>query len=82
MAKDHFHLAWFLSQDYGPKAWRSMWPGTETDKHCWMMPHIFVDRAKGLERGIFLATAVNAAPSADADGAGLRKPQRFGSVAF
>ena len=53
MAKDHFHLAWFLSQGYGPKAWRSMWPGTETDKHRWMMPDIFVDLAKGLERGCF-----------------------------
>ncbi len=53
MAKDHFHLAWFLSQGYGPKAWRSMWPGTECDKHRWMMPDIFVDLAKGLERGCF-----------------------------
>ena len=48
-----FHLAWFLSQGYGPKAWRSMWPGTEYDKHRWMMPDIFVDLAKGLERGCF-----------------------------
>ncbi len=31
MAKDHFRLAWFLSQGYGPKAWRSMWPGAEID---------------------------------------------------
>ena len=53
MAKDHFHLAWFLSQGYGPKAWRSMWPGTEYDKHRWMMPDIFVDLAQGLERGCF-----------------------------
>ena len=53
MAKDHFHLAWFLSQCYGPKAWRSMWHGTEYDKHRWMMPDIFVDLAKGLERGCF-----------------------------
>jgi FMN-dependent oxidoreductase (nitrilotriacetate monooxygenase family) len=53
MAKDHFHLAWFLSQGYGPKAWRSQWPGSESDKHRWMMPDIFVDLAKGLERGCF-----------------------------
>src|ERR1700733_12887853 len=48
-----FHLAWFLSQGYGPKSWRSMWPGSESDKHRWMMPDIFVDLAKGLERGCF-----------------------------
>jgi FMN-dependent oxidoreductase (nitrilotriacetate monooxygenase family) len=53
MAKDRFHLAWFLSQGYGPKAWRSMWPGSESDRHRWMMPDIFVDLAKGLERGCF-----------------------------
>ena len=35
-----FHLAWFMSQGYGPKAWHSQWPGTETDgssiptSHC------------------------------------------------
>src|SRR5471032_2233208 len=53
MSNRPFHLAWFLSQGYGPKAWRSQWPGTETDKHRWMMPDIFVDLAKGLERGCF-----------------------------
>jgi alkanesulfonate monooxygenase SsuD/methylene tetrahydromethanopterin reductase-like flavin-dependent oxidoreductase (luciferase family) len=51
MAKHHFHLAWFLSQGYGPKSWRSMWPGSDTAR--WMMPDIFVDLAKGLERGCF-----------------------------
>jgi len=53
MSNRPFHLAWFLSQGYGPKAWRSQWPGPETDKHRWMMPDIFVDLAKGLERGCF-----------------------------
>jgi len=51
MAAHHFHLAWFLSQGYGPKSWRSMWPGSDTAR--WMMPDIFVDLAKGLERGCF-----------------------------
>jgi FMN-dependent oxidoreductase (nitrilotriacetate monooxygenase family) len=48
MAKDHFHLAWFLSQGYGPKSWRSIWPGSDLNR--WMMPDIFIDLAKGLER--------------------------------
>jgi hypothetical protein len=26
--KRQFHLAWFLSQGYGPKTWRSAWPGS------------------------------------------------------
>src|SRR5476651_1932884 len=53
MSNRPFHLAWFLSQGYGPKAWCSQSPGTETDKHRWMMPDMFVDLAKGLERGCF-----------------------------
>ena len=48
-----FHLAWFLSQGYGPKAWRSQWPGTDSDMKRWMMPDIFIDLAKGMERGCF-----------------------------
>ena len=48
MAKDHFHLAWFLSQGYGPKSWRSQWPGSDLAR--WMMPDIFIDLARGMER--------------------------------
>jgi len=51
--KDHFHLAWFLSQGYGPKTWRSAWPGSDSDLRRWMMPDLFIDLAKGLERGGF-----------------------------
>jgi FMN-dependent oxidoreductase (nitrilotriacetate monooxygenase family) len=51
MARKQFHLAWFLSQGYGPKSWRSVWPGSDTAR--WMMPDIFIDLAKGLERGCF-----------------------------
>ena len=51
MAKDHFHLAWFLSQGYGPKSWRSAWPGADTAR--WMMPDLFIDLAKGLNRACF-----------------------------
>ncbi|MDP1964665.1 MAG: NtaA/DmoA family FMN-dependent monooxygenase [Reyranella sp.] len=43
-----FHLAWFLSQGYGPKSWRSQWPGSDLGR--WMMPDIFVDLARGMER--------------------------------
>ena len=51
MAKRPFHLAWFLSQGYGPKTWRSNWPGSDIAR--WMMPDLFVDLAKGMERGCF-----------------------------
>lgn len=51
MAKPHFHLAWFLSQGYGPKTWRGMWPGSDVDR--WMMPDLFQDLARGLDRCCF-----------------------------
>ena len=46
-----FHLAWFLSQGYGPKSWRSDFPGTDVAR--WMMPDLFVDLAQGMERACF-----------------------------
>jgi len=49
--KKPFHLAWFLSQGYGPKSWRGDWPGS--DMHRWMMPDLFVDLAKGMDRACF-----------------------------
>ena len=48
MAKHPFHLAWFLSQGYGPKSWRSAWSGADVGR--WMMPDLFIDLAKGMER--------------------------------
>jgi long-chain alkane monooxygenase len=51
MAKPHFHLAWFLSQGFGPKTWRGAWPGTDVDR--WMMPDLFQDLARGLDRSCF-----------------------------
>ena len=45
-----FHLAWFLSQGYGPKSWRSQWPGSASDTARWMMPDLFVDLAQGMDR--------------------------------
>jgi len=50
MAKP-FHLAWFLSQGYGPKSWRSDFPGADLSR--WMMPDLFVDLAQGMERACF-----------------------------
>ena len=53
MAKRQFHLAWFLSQGYGPKTWRGMWPGSVSDVARWMMPDLFLDLARGMERACF-----------------------------
>ena len=49
--KRPFHLAWFLSQGYGPKSWRSEWPGSDIRR--WMMPDLFVELARGMERACF-----------------------------
>ena len=51
MAKRQFHLSWFLSQGYGPKTWRGDWPGSDVAR--WMMPDLFLDLARGLERACF-----------------------------
>ena len=53
MAKRQFHLSWFLSQGYGPKSWRGNWPGSASDMARWMMPDLFLDLARGLERACF-----------------------------
>jgi long-chain alkane monooxygenase len=49
--KRQFHPAWFLSQGYGPKPWRSAWPGSDVAR--WMMPDLFLDLAPGMERACF-----------------------------
>ena len=53
MAKRQFHLSWFLSQGYGPKSWWGNWPGSSSDMARWMMPDLFLDLARGLERACF-----------------------------
>src|SRR5476649_1917716 len=53
MSARPFHLAWFLSQGYGPKSWRSQWPGTDSDIKRWMMPDLFIDLAQGMDRCCF-----------------------------
>ncbi len=51
MSGDHFHLAWFLSRGFSPKAWRLPWAG-DTAEH-WMKPDLFVDLARSMERACF-----------------------------
>jgi FMN-dependent oxidoreductase (nitrilotriacetate monooxygenase family) len=53
VSKRQFHLAWFLSRGYGPKAWRHDWGGTNGAQARWMMPDLFVDLAKSMERACF-----------------------------
>ena len=43
-----FHLAWFVSRGFSPKAWRFEWAG-DTAVH-WLKPDLFVDLARSLER--------------------------------
>ena len=51
MAKRPFHLSWFLSQGYGPKGWRGTWSGSDVGR--WMMPDLFMDLARGMDRACF-----------------------------
>jgi long-chain alkane monooxygenase len=46
-----FHLAWFISRGYGPKAWRLPWGGPNPQN--WVQPDLFVDLARSLERAAF-----------------------------
>lgn len=51
MAKRPFHLAWFISKGYGPKAWRLPWGGL--DGANWVKPDLLVHLARELERAAF-----------------------------
>jgi FMN-dependent oxidoreductase (nitrilotriacetate monooxygenase family) len=51
MAKRPFHLAWFISKGYGPKAWRLPWGGPDPAK--WVKPDLLVALAQALERACF-----------------------------
>ena len=46
-----FHLPWFVAQGYGPKSWRTDWPGSDIRR--WMMPDLFVELARAMERACF-----------------------------
>jgi FMN-dependent oxidoreductase (nitrilotriacetate monooxygenase family) len=51
MAKQKFHLAWFITKGYGPKGWRLPWGGP--NPHKWVKPDLLVHLAKELERAAF-----------------------------
>jgi FMN-dependent oxidoreductase (nitrilotriacetate monooxygenase family) len=51
MAKRQFHLAWFLSRGFSPKAWRLPWAGDTAAN--WLKPDLFVDLARSMERACF-----------------------------
>jgi FMN-dependent oxidoreductase (nitrilotriacetate monooxygenase family) len=51
MARKPFHLAWFISRGYGPKAWRLPWGGPNPEQ--WVKPDLLVDLARALERAGF-----------------------------
>ncbi len=51
MPKQPFHLAWFISKGYGPKAWRQPWGGP--NPAAWVKPDLLVSLAKALERAAF-----------------------------
>lgn len=46
-----FHLAWFVSRGFSPKAWRYEWAGDTAVS--WRKPDLFVDLARSLERAFF-----------------------------
>ena len=51
LGKQPFHLAWFISKGYGPKAWRQPWGGP--NPAAWVKPGLFVELAQSLERAAF-----------------------------
>ncbi|MDR3537778.1 MAG: NtaA/DmoA family FMN-dependent monooxygenase [Acetobacteraceae bacterium] len=51
MSKTPFHLAWFISKGYGPKAWRTPWGGP--NPASWVKPDLFVTLSQQLERACF-----------------------------
>jgi FMN-dependent oxidoreductase (nitrilotriacetate monooxygenase family) len=51
VSRKPFHLAWFVSKGYGPKAWRLPWGGP--NPASWVKPDLFVALAQSLERAAF-----------------------------
>jgi FMN-dependent oxidoreductase (nitrilotriacetate monooxygenase family) len=46
-----FHLAWFVTRGYGPKAWRMPLGGAHPEN--WLKPDLLVDLARAMERAGF-----------------------------
>jgi FMN-dependent oxidoreductase (nitrilotriacetate monooxygenase family) len=51
MSRTPFHLAWFISKGYGPKAWRLPWGGP--NPKAWVRPDLFINLTQALERACF-----------------------------
>jgi FMN-dependent oxidoreductase (nitrilotriacetate monooxygenase family) len=48
---DQFHLGWFYSKGFGPKAWKHEWAGSAVDRFT--KPDMAVDLARAMERAGF-----------------------------
>lgn len=53
MSAKPFHLGWFVSRGYGPKAWRHPWAGPRDAVAAWTRPDMIVDLARAMERAKF-----------------------------
>lgn len=53
MSADQFHLAWFYSKGWGPKAWRHSWSGPRSAIARFTKPDTPVDLARSMERSGF-----------------------------
>ena len=46
-----FHMGWFMKQGLGVQGWGAPWSGQIGQD--WMLPDLYVDMARGLERAGF-----------------------------
>ena len=53
MSADMFHLAWFFSKGFGPKAWKHRWAGPESSVRDFTKPTNAVFLAQAMERAGF-----------------------------
>ncbi|MCI2422617.1 NtaA/DmoA family FMN-dependent monooxygenase [Saccharopolyspora sp. K220] len=51
LSADRFHLGWFYSKGFGPKAWKHPWAGSAVDRFT--KPDMAVDLARAMERAGF-----------------------------
>ena len=53
MSAPPFHLGWFYSKGFGPKAWKHGWAGPRTAVARFTKPDVAVDLARAMERARF-----------------------------
>jgi FMN-dependent oxidoreductase (nitrilotriacetate monooxygenase family) len=53
MSAAPFHLGWFYSKGFGPKAWKHPWAGAATSVARFTKPDMAVDLARAMERAGF-----------------------------